>query len=210
MNELMEKISKLTPSQKLAAAIGVYAALAAIFWFALIQPKRTAIEDATSQQRKLKDEHAQTREQAENRDEWEKRVDKLVEQLARAKKELPDEREIPDLLRRVSSIGKKIGLEFLLFQPLPEMPHEFYADVPVKLRVEGSYHEVAVFFDRIGKLNRIVNVRDITMSDAEERNGRMVLRVDGTAVTYRFLSDSETQKAKPAPKKKAAAAKEDE
>lgn len=209
MGELLEKISKLTPSQKLAAALGVYALLAALFWFVLIQPKMTAVQDAQAAKAKLEKEHAETREQAENRDEWEKRVDKLAEQLGRAKKELPDEREIPDLLRRVSSIGKKIGLEFLLFQPLPEITHEFYADVPVKLRVEGSYHEVAVFFDRIGKLNRIVNIRDITMSDAEERNGRMVLRVDGTAVTYRFLSESETKKE--APKKgKAKPAKEEE
>ena len=110
---------------------------------------------------------------------------------ARAIKELPNEREIPELLRRISSIGKKIGLEFLLFQPLPEVPREFYADVPVKLKIEGSFHEVATFFDRIGKLNRIVNIRDISMSSPFERSGKIILTTDGTAVTYRFLSDSE-------------------
>jgi type IV pilus assembly protein PilO len=95
----------------------------------------------------------------------------------------------------VSSIGKKIGLEFLLFQPMPEVRRDFYADVPVKLKVEGSFHEVATFFDRIGKLNRIVNIRNIEMKDPLERSGKIILTTDGTAVTYRFLTDAELQPA---------------
>ncbi len=191
MGDLLERISKLTAPQKLGAAIAIYVLIGAAIFFGMVSPTTEKITAAESRRAELTAERDETRTIAENRDKWEKKVDILNEELAKAVKELPNEREIPELLRRVSSIGKKIGLEFLLFQPMPEVRREFYADVPVKLKVEGSFHEVATFFDRIGKLNRIVNIRDIEMKDPLERSGKIILTTDGTAVTYRFLTDAE-------------------
>lgn len=191
MGDFLEQLSKYTTSQKVAGALVIYLIIAAVLWFAFIQPAREEIMVAQSRNGKLVTERNENRDIAENRERWERRVEVLNEELAKAIKELPNEREIPELLRRISSIGKKIGLEFLLFQPLPEVPREFYADVPVKLKIEGSFHEVATFFDRIGKLNRIVNIRDISMSSPFSRSGKIILTIDGTAVTYRFLSDAE-------------------
>ncbi len=192
MGDLLERIGKLTAAQKLAAALGIYVAIAAGLFFLLIKPTDEKITTALNKQVELTEKRDENRDIAENRDRWERRVERLNEELAKAIKELPNDREIPELVRRISSIGKKIGLEFLLFQPLPEARRDFYADVPVKLKVEGSYHEVATFFDRIGKLNRIVNVRNIAMSDPAERSGKIVLTIEGTAVTYRFLTEAET------------------
>ena len=189
--DFLEQLSKYTTTQKLAGGLLIYAIIAAIFWFMLISPTKEEITGAEKRHATLIEERDENRDIAENRDRWERRVEQLNDELAKAIKELPNEREIPELLRRISSIGKKIGLEFLLFQPLPEVPREFYADVPVKLKIEGSFHEVATFFDRIGKLNRIVNIRNITMGSPLERSGKIILTTDGTAVTYRFLSDAE-------------------
>ena len=189
--DFLEQLSKYTTTQKLAGGLLIYAIIAAIFWFMLISPTKEEIVAAEQRNGTLIEERDENRDIAENRDRWERRVEQLNDELAKAIKELPNEREIPELLRRISSIGKKIGLEFLLFQPLPEVPRDFYADVPVKLKIEGSFHEVATFFDRIGKLNRIVNIRDITMGSPLERSGKIILTTDGTAVTYRFLSDAE-------------------
>ncbi len=189
--DFLEQLSKYTTTQKLAGGLLIYAIIAAIFWFMLISPTKEEITVAEKRHATLIEERDENRDIAENRDRWERRVEQLNDELAKAIKELPNEREIPELLRRISSIGKKIGLEFLLFQPLPEVPREFYADVPVKLKIEGSFHEVATFFDRIGKLNRIVNIRNITMGSPLERSGKIILTTDGTAVTYRFLSDAE-------------------
>jgi len=191
MGDLLERIGKLTAAQKLAAAVGIYVAIAAALFFLLIKPTAEKIDLAQVQQEELTEQRDENRDIAENRDRWERRVERLNEELAKAIKELPNDREIPELVRRISSIGKKIGLEFLLFQPLPEARRDFYADVPVKLKVEGSYHEVATFFDRLGKLNRIVNVRNIAMSDPQERSGKIMLTIEGTAVTYRFLTVDE-------------------
>jgi len=191
MGDFLERLSKFTTSQKILGALVIYALIGAALWFGLIKPTQDKIIAANSRNTELVKQRDENRSIAENRERWERQVEVLNEELAKAIKELPNEREIPELLRRISSIGKKIGLEFLLFQPLPEAPREFYADVPVKLKIEGSFHEVATFFDRIGKLNRIVNVRDISMSSPFERSGKIVLTTDGTAVTYRFLSDTE-------------------
>lgn len=195
MGDFLEQLSKYSTSQKVAGALVIYALVGAVLWFMFISPTQDKILAAQRQNNELSSERNKHREKAENREQFEQEVELLNEQLAKAKKDLPNEREIPELLRRISSIGKKIGLEFLLFQPLPEVPREFYADVPVKLKIEGSFHEVATFFDRIGKLNRIVNVRDISMSSPFERSGKIVLTTDGTAVTYRFLNDEELRPA---------------
>jgi len=191
MGDFLEQLSKYSTSQKVLGAVVIYLLIAAVFWFAFISPTKDQIMVAQARNATLVEQRDENREIAENRERWERRVEVLNEELAKAIKELPNEREIPELLRRISSIGKKIGLEFLLFQPLPEVPRDFYADVPVKLKIEGSFHEVATFFDRIGKLNRIVNIRDISMSSPFQRSGKIILTTDGTAVTYRFLSDSE-------------------
>lgn len=191
MNQIIERIAKLPDAQKALVAIVLYAALYAAFYFGIYTGRTDRLGQLKTEHGNLTEERDDVQAKAEHREKFEKEVAALNERLRLALKELPNEREIPELLRRISSIGKKIGLEFLLFQPLPEVPREFYADVPVKLKIEGSFHEVATFLDRIGKLNRIVNVRDITMGSPIERSGKIVLTVDGTAVTYRFLTDEE-------------------
>ena len=77
------------------------------------------------------------------------------------------------------------------FQPLPEKVDEYYAEVPVALEVVGTFHEVAMFFDRLSKLGRIVSVHGVNIKEPEERGGRVELNVTGSAVTYRFLSQEE-------------------
>lgn len=191
ITDLFDKLEELTGSQKLGGAVGIYTLVLLILYFLMIGPTVSNTEEAIARRSTLEAEEAENRQIAENREMWEDSVNKLNEELAKAVKELPNSREIPELVRRISSIGKKIGLQFLLFKPMPEIIRDFYAEVPVKLKVEGSFHEVATFFDRIGKLNRIVNIKNISISDPEERSGKVMLTIEGTAVTYRFLTEEE-------------------
>ncbi len=115
--------------------------------------------------------------------------------LKKALRELPNDREIPELLKRISSVARKVGLEIKKFQPLPEVVREYYAEVPVALEVAGSYHEVAMFFDRLSKLGRIVYVKNVEIKNPEEQGGKVFLDVVGTSVTFRFLSEDEITKA---------------
>ena len=191
ISDLLDKIEELSNPQKLGGGVGIYVLVLLILYFMMIGPTVSNTAEALARRGDLEIEEAENRQIAENRSLWEESVNRLNEELAKAVKELPNSREIPELLRRISSIGKKIGLEFLLFQPMPEITRDFYAEVPVRLKVQGSFHEVATFFDRVGKLNRIVNVKNITISDPEERSGKVMMTIQGTAVTYRFLTEDE-------------------
>lgn len=127
---------------------------------------------------------------AEQLDEYKAKVARLTEDLERAKSLLPNDREIDDLLKQVANLGKKVGLEFLLFRPLPDVQKDFYAEVPVEISVAGDYHTVALFFSKIGQMKRIVNIQNVSMTAPQEKNGKILLTVNGQAVTFRFLESA--------------------
>jgi type IV pilus assembly protein PilO len=114
--------------------------------------------------------------------------------LDNAKKALPAGKEIPDLIGEISERGRKVGLEISKFNPLGETmsaDNEFVAEVPIQLAVEGSYHDIAIFFDKLSRMDRIVHIKNIDMEIEEEESNRTRLLVEGSAITFRFLSDEE-------------------
>ncbi len=191
IQDILERMSKLPRTQRLGIIVLVYLAFGAIFWFALYSPKQKTITVLESQQRELESKRAIVKKRAENREEFERELEDLTLQLRQALRQLPDDREIPDLLSRISTIGRRIGLEIHRFLPQSEVVHEYHAEVPVELELKGSYHEVAMFFDRLSKLSRIVYVQDITMEKPVESSGKVVVTVTGRLTTFRFLSEDE-------------------
>jgi type IV pilus assembly protein PilO len=136
-----------------------------------------------------------------------KNVEKLEAELAAAEEELklalrllPSTSEIPSLLKNITKLGNDSNLEFLFFSPQKEAPMELYVEIPVSVEVRGTYHDVAGFFDRVGKLDRIVNVVDITMLPVKEFD--TTLRTACKAVTYRFKEEKEVKGAAKETKKK--------
>ena len=194
LNDILERFGKLPRVQRVSVISLVLVIFVAMFWTLVYSPKSEELAQLESRHTELAAEKAKVKSRAENREKFEAELQELTSQLKEALRELPNQREIPDLLKRISSVGKKVGLEVRRFQPLPEVKKEYYADVPVSLQVYGSYHEVAMFFDRLSKLGRIVYVRDITMDNAGERAGKSMLKVEGKAVTFRFLSEDERTK----------------
>lgn len=141
----------------------------------------------------LKDEYTQLERKvsenkaiADNLSRVKEEVDQLDEKLERAKKKLPDKEEIPIVLKTVSELGKEAGLEFLLFRPGKPVPKDFYAEVPLELEMIGRYHDLAAFFDKVGKLSRIVTIEDIKFGKAVPGEGGMQLTVSCRAVTFKF------------------------
>ena len=100
---------------------------------------------------------------------------------------LPEKEEIPSLLAGISQAGKDAGLDFLLFQPKPESDKEFYAEIPVDIQVSGSFHNVAVFFDKVSNLPRIVNIRNIVMEPGRSKDVSGQIATTCQAVTYKFV-----------------------
>ncbi len=191
IHELLERMGKLPRTQRLGIIALTYLALGALFWFLLYAPKQKTISVLENQRSELQSKKEVVERRAQDKEAFERELEELTLQLRQALRQLPDDREIPDLLSRISTIGRRIGLEIHRFLPQDEVVHEYHAEVPVELELQGSYHEVAMFFDRLSKLSRIVYVQDITMESPEEASGKVIVTVSGRLTTFRFLSEGE-------------------
>ena len=125
-------------------------------------------------------------------------MDRLNGELKDALTQLPNEKEIPEILKSISSLGKESNLEFTLFRPKPEVPQQFYAQVPIELSVLGSYHNIGMFFDKVSKLPRIINVVDFNMTRAKDVKGRseneVLVKTSCMFNTYRFIEQKREEK----------------
>jgi type IV pilus assembly protein PilO len=103
--------------------------------------------------------------------------------------QLPRKSEVADLLIDISRTGLVNGLEFELFKPESERPVDFYAELPISMRVTGNYHQFGEFVSAIAALPRIVTLHNLTMSPVAEASGKMTM--DITAKTYRYFDEEE-------------------
>ena len=167
--------------------------LGGAYWYFLYQPRAediARIEEQIAQTNSTLEKH---RKIAAKYDEFRAKVDKLEEQLREALTHLPKRREIPDLIRQISDLGVRTGLQISLLRPQPEQPKEFYAEVPIAVTVVGPYHAVGQFFDALGQLSRIVSVSNIQMA----MNAK-TLETQCLATTFRFLEEDGASPAVPA------------
>jgi len=189
----IDKIGKLSKLYRILIFLGIFAILAGPFvWFVYL-PKMEKIEELKKEQQMLDSKLLRANAKKRQLKHLQNEMKKAQAEFKMVKKKLPEQKEIPSLLANVSRSGHEAGLEFLLFQPGPEQRKDFYAEIPVSIRVSGKYHDVALFFDKVSRLSRIVNIDNIRMAGITKDNK---LETSCTAITYRFV---ETQ---PPPAKK--------
>ena len=189
MQPYLDKFAKLPGSTKMIVLVVLVVAVGFGYYMMFHIPQQETLESLQGQISGLRAERDKNAKIAEHLDEYKAEVARLQEDLERAKALLPNDREIDDLLKSVANLGKKVGLQFLLFRPLPDVQRDFYAEVPVDISIAGGYHEVALFFAKVGQLKRIVNIQNVSMSSPIEKNGKMQVTVTGQAVTFRFLEN---------------------
>ncbi len=196
LSDLLDRLAKLPRPQRLViyGVLGVLILVA--WWFSLMSPAMDQLDSLEKERSTLQAQLSQIEARAKNLASLEAELETLKADLKQALKELPNDREIPGLLKGISTLGRNVGLDVPKFQPQPERKREYVAEVPVAIQVEGSYHEVAMFFDRLAKMNRIVYIQNIAMGTPVDRGGKVVLKVTGQIVTFRFLSDEEIAAAK--------------
>ena len=191
---MIERLAKLPRGQRFALFGLIYVLVGMMFAFTMYMPATGELDSLKTNKKNLQNQQRMVQKRVQDKDGFDQRLDDLTKDLKNALKELPNNREIPGLLKGISTLGKKVGLEMRRFTPMPEVVREYVAEVPVELEVEGSFHEVAMFFDRLAKMNRIVYVQDIEIGSPVERGGKVSLTVSGKAVTFRFLTDEEIKK----------------
>ena len=196
MNARVEKVLNLPAYQRLLIVLMIMLLLVAGFYFlfyqAQLDEESSLLKNRDSVQVKLKKNQKIADNLAVYRAEYEKLQIKLDEALG----ELPLKKEIPSLLTSVGNLAKDKGLEILRFKPGAEVPKGFYAEVPVDLKLAGSYHQAAAFFDAVSKMERIINIQGLTLGGAKEVAGRTSLGIDCRAITFRFVEEPPVQQKK--------------
>ncbi|MDH3347342.1 MAG: type 4a pilus biogenesis protein PilO [Desulfobulbaceae bacterium] len=105
---------------------------------------------------------------------------------------LPSKKEIPDLLRNISDLGKGAGLDFVSFKPGGEIPRDFYSEIPVNINIRGPYHNVGYFLSQVSKLDRIVTVNNIQLGSPSQIEGEVILSSTCRLITYMFTNKKVT------------------
>jgi type IV pilus assembly protein PilO len=205
MEELLDRFFELESRQRLAVGIAALVLIFGAYWYFVYSGRRAEMVAVTAKIAELTEQRDAKLKLVSDMGKLQETVRELGAQLKEAEARLPDSKEIPDLLSSVSSAGRDSGLEVLTFRQRPEQLRDFYAEVPVDVTVRGNYHEVAGFFDRVGKLDRIVNVGDIVMQSPKREGDEMVVETLCSATTFRFLDEKERAEIA---KEKAAKAKE--
>ncbi len=197
--ELQEKLSSLSAVQKVLLFAGTVLLMGVAFYFLKFESQLDTLNQLTSQITVQQNRLVTLKAAVAKVQTLEKELAQSEEELAKLLMLLPDQKEIPGLLENVSRLGAKVGLENILFQPQPEVMQEFYATIPIRLDLLGTFNDLGVFLDNISKLDRILKVQSLTLTRQKDKPGAL-LQVGCNIVTYRFLE-------KPQPQPKAGAKK---
>ncbi len=187
MEKLLENFAKIPLQQKLIA-VGIIVVLVAIgAYFMDVDPAMATMDDNQARIEKQEAQLLKLQQQAQHRTQFMREVERLKQRLREAEEQLPKQAEIPKLLRDIAYEAQQSGLRLDRFENQPESQQGDFAQLPVKMSVRGSYNEIAVFFDRLAKMPRIVNVNDLQMNQPKLENKKIVVGSSFTATTYRFL-----------------------
>jgi len=185
-----EKIEGLSRVQRIAISAAIFGLIAGGFIYFLYWPKFEQIDRLNTKYDQLEKKLATAKRNAKDLKKFQAKMQEAETQFRIAMKKLPEKEEIPSLLTSISDSGQRVGLEFLLFEPKAEKKKEFYAEIPVAMNIEGDYHNLAKFFDRVARLSRIVNIQNIQIANAKKGKGAGELSTRCMAVTYKFIETS--------------------
>jgi len=195
MDKLYTFIQKTPNSQKLAAlAMFLVMIVGGHYWFIY----RGQAEDLKKQEKALatlEEELQEKQEIAGNLSMFKKKVEFLQQKLEEKKKNLPDDANMDMLLKTLNELSEKSDIRITKFTPKSEVQKNFYAEIPVLMQIEGNYHEITTFFDKVAKEDRIINITSIVMKSPKEKSGKIVLKASCLAKTFRALPPQQQQAA---------------
>jgi type IV pilus assembly protein PilO len=181
-----------------------FAAVAAFGWYMFVwNDDRPILQKAEADELDLRAQFESKQQRAANLDAYRAQLGEMERSFGAMLRQLPGKTEVPNLLVDISQTGLAAGLTEKLFQPGAEKSNGFYAELPIKIKLVGSYHDFGRFVSGIAALPRIVTLNDIQISPVDAKSGFDNLTMDVTAKTYRYIEDEGG--AKPAKKKTAAA-----
>ena len=194
MNELLDNLLERPGKQKLAILAVIVVLLGALYYSFLYAPRAEELAKLADSIEIAQNEKKIKTQKSANLARLRKDLQDLDAELKRAVAQLPEKREIPELLSNISSKARQAGLEVLLFRPRPEAFQDFYAEVPVDITVKGNFHNTVSFFDEVGRMNRLININNIGFKNPAVNGDNILLETTSVATAFRFLDEAERKK----------------
>lgn len=182
MDKFLDRFAEIPAKYKYLVVVGIVLVAVGLFYWLIYTEKQEQIQRLDSELQKLQVELQKAEAFAARYDEFKEELRQVDLKLKEALKKLPEGREIPNLLDQINESVIDAGLTISSFRPSSQSPKEFYSEVPVSLQVSGGYHNFATFADVISKMERIVTLRNVTMSP---QPGGKILSISCLAVTFR-------------------------
>jgi type IV pilus assembly protein PilO len=173
-----------------AVAISFLVLTVALIYFFVWDEQRPELQQRQDEEQTLRQEFHTKHAKAVNLELYKQQLKDIERSFGALLRQLPGKTEVPNLLVDISQTGLSSGLEEKLFQPQPEMKRDFYAELPIKIRLTGSYHQFGQFVSGIAALPRIVTLHDIDIR-SENKDAYDQLSLELTAKTYRYLDEDE-------------------
>jgi type IV pilus assembly protein PilO len=194
MEKLIERIAKAPLGAKVGAVAAALILVTALNFFVFAIPYGDSIKDVDAKVKRIAKEQEQLdrdfiekKSIANDLNLYRRAKEILEQQLEDALAELPAEKNIDELLVLFQDRAQKAGLEIKTIVPEGERPEGFFARIPIPMTVTGNFHEIATFFDSLGRLRRIVNVNDITLDSPREVKGKIVVSAKFMLTTFMFV-----------------------
>lgn len=194
MNELLDNILERPAAQKVGILAVTVILAAALFYSFLYSPRADELAKLSDSVEIARNEKMVKTQKAANLARLHKDLQQLDAALKLAVAQLPDKKEIAELLSGISAKAQEAGLDVLLFRPRAEAFQEFYAEVPVDITVKGSFHNTVSFFEEVGRLNRLINIDNIGFKGPTTANDNVLLETTSVATAFRFLDEAERKK----------------
>lgn len=192
-------LTKLPWYAQVGAFVALSVAAVGAFYYYYEMPVQVDIASRETQLKALRADINKGVTTAKQLPAFQAQVAELEGRLDNLKAVLPDEKDAADLLRRMQSVAQQSNLTIKSFKPAPTVTKQLHAEWPISLELEGTYHNLAVFFDRVGKFTRIVNISGLDLKAAARQDANTTITATATATTFVLLD-------KPTPPVKGAAA----
>ena len=169
--------------------VAVCVAVVAALWFAWLKNSDEELIAEKAREVQLREDYRKKLVQAVNLDALRKQLEQVQQYVTQLEKQLPSKAEMDALLSDINQAGLGRSLQFELFRPGQVSVKEYYAELPISVRVTGTYHDIGLFAADIANLSRIVTLNNLTLTPIRDREG--VLTLDCTAKTFRYLDQEE-------------------
>ena len=183
----LDVINKLPKAARAGILVGIGVLIGVSYYFGAYESKAEELKQLHAQELELQRKLSEVRSVAANIGAFEVEIGALEIKLKTALRQLPNKKQLEVLLTDISNLGKTSGVEIKSFKRNEEVVHDFYAEVPIQIELDGEFHDIAMFFDLMSKLPRIVNMGTLTIGIGSEDAAATVLSVKGTATAFRFV-----------------------